>query len=220
MRLFRRIRQVNWKYIVGEVLLIFVGINLAIWFNNWNTAKSIRHNKALALTQIEEEISNNLNELGTARENNDLILAAFHAYEAYYASTSSELVATPAERQQLEGRFPDFFRVADSSALEDGRFQYQGETFINFEIAELTEIAWMTTQSMNIAGAFDYPCLYELESMYSLQRRVRQQIDLVTDVIQGRADRSLINALSVLGQLDEQLENNYHSTLESLANCR
>ncbi|HEY9117885.1 MAG TPA: hypothetical protein VIN11_08675 [Roseivirga sp.] len=28
--------RLNWKYALGEVALIFIGISLAIWFQNWN----------------------------------------------------------------------------------------------------------------------------------------------------------------------------------------
>ncbi|MEM7379774.1 MAG: hypothetical protein AAF361_01100 [Bacteroidota bacterium] len=27
--------KLNWKYVIGEVLPIFIGIKLTIWFNNW-----------------------------------------------------------------------------------------------------------------------------------------------------------------------------------------
>lgn len=30
-------QSINWKYALGEIFLLFVGINLAIAFNNWNT---------------------------------------------------------------------------------------------------------------------------------------------------------------------------------------
>ena len=39
MRFFKENRRLNLKYIFGEILLLFIGINLAIWFNNWNTSK-------------------------------------------------------------------------------------------------------------------------------------------------------------------------------------
>ena len=73
MRLFKS-SAVNWKYFVGEILLIFFGISLAIWFNNWNTSNTINENKRIAIDKIEEEIQNNLSELHSAREVNLKIL--------------------------------------------------------------------------------------------------------------------------------------------------
>ncbi|WP_262910644.1 hypothetical protein [Psychroserpens luteolus] len=34
------IKGINWKYAFGELLLIFLGITIAIWFNNWNETKN------------------------------------------------------------------------------------------------------------------------------------------------------------------------------------
>ncbi len=34
--------KLNWKYALGEILLIFIGITSAIWFNNWNEQKKDR----------------------------------------------------------------------------------------------------------------------------------------------------------------------------------
>ena len=58
-----KFKSFNWKYIIGEVLLIFLGINLAIWFNDWNSTQQLNKNKKIALAKIEEEIRNNLEEL-------------------------------------------------------------------------------------------------------------------------------------------------------------
>jgi hypothetical protein len=39
-------------YAAGEILLIFVGITLAIWFSNWNEARHTRAQEAQALADI------------------------------------------------------------------------------------------------------------------------------------------------------------------------
>lgn len=41
-------KLINWKYAIGEVVLIFLGISLAISFNNWNDLRKRR--------QLEKEI--------------------------------------------------------------------------------------------------------------------------------------------------------------------
>ena len=59
MRFFKLNRKLNLKYIFGEILLLFIGINLAIWFNNWNASKKINEEKKVAISKIAEEIKNN-----------------------------------------------------------------------------------------------------------------------------------------------------------------
>jgi hypothetical protein len=39
-------------YAAGEILLIFVGITLAIWFSNWNETRHVRAQEAQALADI------------------------------------------------------------------------------------------------------------------------------------------------------------------------
>ncbi|MBO3700251.1 hypothetical protein [Roseivirga sp. E12] len=34
--------KLNWKYALGEITLIFIGITIAIWFQNWNEQKKDR----------------------------------------------------------------------------------------------------------------------------------------------------------------------------------
>ena len=34
--------KLNWKYALGEIALIFIGITSAIWFNNWNEERNDR----------------------------------------------------------------------------------------------------------------------------------------------------------------------------------
>lgn len=95
MRLFKLKGEFNWKYVVGEILLIFIGINLAIWFNNWNTSKKSEYEKQVAIEKITEEIENNRSELNLARSKNMLILSAFNDYQNLYNGNTSELIASP-----------------------------------------------------------------------------------------------------------------------------
>lgn len=58
---------VNWGKAVGEVLLIFIGVTIAIWFNNWNEARKAKlveiqtlHEIKTAITQDLFDIENNI----------------------------------------------------------------------------------------------------------------------------------------------------------------
>ncbi len=50
-RFFKKTRF-NWKYILGEITLIFLGISLAIWFNNWNERVKLRNSEISVLKEI------------------------------------------------------------------------------------------------------------------------------------------------------------------------
>ena len=67
----------------------------------------------------------------------------------------------------LNYKYPDFFRVKDSVAIDNGIYHYSGSTHINLEIPTMTEIAWKTTSTINVANEFNYECLYCLVSAKS-----------------------------------------------------
>lgn len=219
MRLFKLgKKEFNWKYVLGEILLIFIGINLAIWFNNWNASKKAIADKKVAITKITEEINNNNSELNLAQELNHQILLAYSEYKNKLDGNAS-LLATPAEVKELYTKYPGFYRISDSIPLENGVFRYNGSTQILLEIPTLTEIAWDTTKTLSILNEFDYECLYDLESMYSLQRLVQKEINKAADALQKRELTELMNILGFLNQLNSQLSQNYKTVLENIESC-
>ncbi len=219
MRFFKTKREFNWKYVFGEILLIFIGINLAIWFNNWNTSKKAIADKKTAISKITEEIKNNNSELDLAQEQNNQILLAFSEYKKIFNGNTSQIIATPNTVNKLKIKYPDFYRVSDSISLKNGLFQYQGGTHILLEIPILNEIAWDTTKTLSILNEFDYECLYDLESMYSLQRLVQKEINKAADALQKRELTELMNILGFLNQLNSQLSQNYKTVLENIESC-
>ena len=75
----------------------------------------------------------------------------------------------------------------------------------------MTEIAWKTTTTLNVSNQFNYECLYELESMYNLQRRVQIEINKSANALQKRELEDLMHILEFLEQLGSQLQNDYES---------
>jgi len=217
---FRKNYNFNWKYVLGEILLLFIGISLAIWFNNWNTSNKANDAKDLAIVKIKEEIENNHKELVYAQTKNERIRIAFSEYQKIFHNNSSEVVTSPKHLDSLQKEFPDFYRITDSTEISPGTFKYRGGAFIELELFELTEIAWETTRSINITNEFDYECLYGLEGMYNLQRRVLNEIDKAANALQSRDLPRLMHILNFLNQLNPQLIENYETQLKTLDKCR
>ncbi len=219
MRFFKLKGKFNWKYIIGEVLLIFVGINLAIWFNNWNTSKKTSNDKNIAIAKIKGEIGNNIKELDTAQKNNQFILNAFTDLQKLSEKGTSKIIATPKQLNTFKKRYPKFFSTTDSTKINNEIFSYNIQTYIVLEIPTLTQIAWETTRSIGISNEFDYECLYDLESTYSLQQRVQNEIDKAADALQKREIKGLLNILNFLDQLNTQLMKNYKDILLTIDDC-
>jgi len=219
MRFFKLNKKLNLKYIFGEIFLLFIGINLAIWFNNWNTSKKINEEKKVAISKITEEIENNRLEIDSVLNNNHQIINANRDFNNLYDGNTSTINASPKQLKLLNNKYPDYFSVKDSTAIDNGMYNYRGTTQIKLEIPTLTEIAWKTTTTLNVTNEFNYDCLYELESLYNLQRRVQIEINKSADALQQGKLEELLIILEFLNQLGGQLQNDYESVKKNISNC-
>ena len=72
IKFFRRIRyglmEQNktgkyFKYAIGEIVLVVIGILIALQINNWNKSRSERHQELQLLKSLKKEYVDNLNQL-------------------------------------------------------------------------------------------------------------------------------------------------------------
>jgi hypothetical protein len=217
VRLFKQQRKIsfNWKYILGELLLIFLGITLAIWFNNWNAANKVRKEKGQAIIRIKQEIQDNLKQITAARVHNQPVQQALRDYFG-----KEEMALRPAQMRELQRKHPGFATITDSTAAKDEMYHYSIETKIGLELPELTEIAWETAQTIGVAREFGYDCLYELEKTYRLQDAYQQEMDKVVGALQDKRMSRLLVILDFSTQFNDTLEDYYRSALETIDNCR
>ncbi|MFY0689320.1 MAG: hypothetical protein JXQ90_19270 [Cyclobacteriaceae bacterium] len=218
MRLFKQKGSIDWKYVSVELFLIFAGINLAIWFNNWNTSRKYEKSKTAAIERIIEEIQSNQRELMLSREANLLVFEAYEILTPLYVGNSRTVAATALQMTEIQEKYPGFFIINDTLS-SNGNLIFEGDTRINLELIDLSAIAWETTRFMGLTGRFDYECLYSLESLYRLQDRVQQEIDRSADALQAGDIRRLMRILNFLKQLDVQLERKYEETLMKIEEC-
>jgi len=68
MRLIQLFRAVSWKHVLGELLLIVVGVLLALAVNNWNTNRQTRHEEVAVLRQLRASLAVDLEDLRSAVE--------------------------------------------------------------------------------------------------------------------------------------------------------
>ena len=209
----------NWKYIIGEVLLIFIGINLAIWFNDWNDTNKTTANKEIAIAKIKEEIQNNLKELRAAREINYKIPLAIEEFSQFPRNSEGVIEVNWQTMHSFQENYPNFFKIRDSLPLMDSVVRYNGDSMINLELIELSEIAWETSRNMGIAHEFGYECLYGLESMYNVQQLVQNEVNKAAEALQNQEVNRLLRIFVFMEQLGQQLETDYQAMLNNMDSC-
>lgn len=216
---FFKFKTVNWKYIIGEILLLFVGINLAIWFNDWNESKIIRKDKEIALVKIKGEIENNLEELLESNASNQTIISFYDELDSL-KNKDGALLLSPEAMQIFAQKYSSYFVRVDSTEARDGRYLYEGDTFLNLEISDLSSIAWDISKTTGIFHEFGYDCLYQLQGMYNTQDLVKKELEKATEALRNRSIGDLIRILGILDQLESQLEEQYREMISHIDDCR
>jgi hypothetical protein len=56
-------KKINWKYAFGEILLIFIGITLAITFQNWNENRKQAELEKTVLKQLKVSLQNDVKDV-------------------------------------------------------------------------------------------------------------------------------------------------------------
>ncbi|MFD2099628.1 hypothetical protein [Flagellimonas iocasae] len=218
MRFFN-IKEFNWKYIFGEIFLLFVGINLAIWFNDWNASKTIQKDKEIALEKIEGEIKANLDELVANSVLNQKIPSFFTEINRL-KNEEGALITTPEEMRVFTKTYDAYVRKVDSSDAGNGLYKYSLDTFINLEITDLSSIAWEVSKSTGIFHEFGYDCLYDLQKLYNTQDLVKIELNNATEALRNRSMQDLVRTLEIMKQLEDQLQEQYRDLLASINDCK
>lgn len=58
------LKQISWRYALGELVLIFLGITMAIWFNNWNEARQATRVEVRSLQELRDALRQDLDDIG------------------------------------------------------------------------------------------------------------------------------------------------------------
>ena len=91
IKFFRKIRQnllmenktsKYFKYAVGEIILVVIGILIALSINNWNEERKSKLHTKLLLTQVQKELAFNITKankiIGSYREKDSLVYRILH----------------------------------------------------------------------------------------------------------------------------------------------
>ena len=62
MRLGRVVNATNWKYAIGEIVLIVVGVTIALAANSWYAARQERSDEIQVLRQLKQALQVDLAE--------------------------------------------------------------------------------------------------------------------------------------------------------------
>lgn len=94
-------KKISWKYALGEISLIFIGITMAIWFNNWNESQKSRKIEIRSLQEVSNAVSKDLQDI---EENIFGFTQRVHLYDLLMNHMDKDLPLS----DELEKKLPFF----------------------------------------------------------------------------------------------------------------
>ena len=70
-KFFNPLRQFHYKYVIGEILLIFIGISLSLYFEEWKTDRAERKKEKELLTEEIQAVQRDTSEIDLVIKIND-----------------------------------------------------------------------------------------------------------------------------------------------------
>lgn len=149
--------KLNWKYALGELILIFLGISLAIWFNNWNDSRKDKNLERSLLNQIYDEIDNSL---GDVESDLSILIQGLKSHYTVYDAINSD------EPYSDELAFHFFFMQRD---------EYTYPILTTYESAKLNGLKVISDDTIR----------YLIERLYEFEiPRVEKQQSFYPDISQ------------------------------------
>ena len=130
IKFFRKIRQnlltesKFGKYIlyaIGEIILVFIGIFMALQLNNWNEDKKIQESLDISLTMLKNEIKTNAKKIDDVKDYHIMVRDTLKTLEM------------PKEAKGIQGAL-SFWRGMRTPRLQNAAFQTSIQSGISKEM--------------------------------------------------------------------------------------
>lgn len=219
----------NYKYIIGEIVLIFIGITLSLYFDNWKSNRADKKREIELLTLIAEAIPRDTAKLSVLIKTNDTVakMMEYLLDTGRYEPTLSKKVTenlgfinhyflfspdfSPYENIRQEGMALitnrtlriDMIRYYDQMSDQKKWTENITDThFTQFSDYIIDDFDDYQFGRMGIPS--DFKKLKENKRFWSLVKRTK----MFCEVTSGQMRETKKNAVEFLERIDEEIKNN------------
>lgn len=164
--LSRLVRAANWKYAIGEVLLVFVGIMLALAANSWNENRNDRQEEKELLSQLKaalevdkETLESNLAILQQVEMDVGVLVRHMDSDEPF----TDDLIP-------LFGRIPRWVSIGSMTAPYEA-LKSRGLGLISDNALQLNIIYYYETQFRLVENSYLNSREFSISSIYPFMRQ-------------------------------------------------
>ncbi|MEM6632499.1 MAG: hypothetical protein AAF694_22705 [Bacteroidota bacterium] len=216
-------KQLNWKFLLVEVLFLVGGLFLAMKVDEWSTNRRLNKRRAIALKNIRLEIERNKEDLETQGDNEEyyeIVVAIAPYLEIEDDQKDIYVEASQTEVQSLRDSFPEGLSFPDSSRATGGRYQYDVEIDVGgFNYVQLGDIAWEATKIGNLIDRIEFECVEDLLALYKMQERFLEHQERYIETLIEEDFTKMFNQFMVLHEFGNVLKETYEETLDSYEKC-
>ncbi|MFK8005025.1 MAG: DUF6090 family protein [Saprospiraceae bacterium] len=164
--MIRKLSKLNWKYALGEITLIFIGITLAIMFQNWNDNQKKNKLEKAALQELKVALQNDLKDVNANINTHDKGVTACQSLLTILNSDE------PANAMQLLGKM---YQAVDFTFLVSDVSTYEYLKSVGLHLIKNDELRRQISKLYDVA----------YESIYGVEKNYKEiQLDLVKNVKQ------------------------------------
>lgn len=208
IRIFQSFKKANWKYVVGEFILVVLGISIALWFSNLNEQKKERDLEHKLLLELRDCLNQDVEDV---KGNIELHEKGLSAIFLLYAALSEK-------NNQPDTLVPYLNNAASWTFLISNSSTYESLKSIGFQIISNDSLR----NNINILYNVDYKYIYEIEDRhYENREKLMELFSVLFNYINKRVEippnileqqrMKLITNLTFLHGSHQSLLNQYTS---------
>lgn len=189
--MFDKIKYVLASSWVVTLTATLIGVLLALFLNEWALERRVMAQKAIALKNIEVELTQNNDRLIEAIEQHRRFLEIIAFIGPNLNVETGELIAASSVMSRFQAKFPGVITLLDSVRVdgsEEELYDYDGE--VDFDLSapqvELNTIAWETLQATGISTEFNFSCLLYLAETYKVTEEIKNLNRELLDFFNGK----------------------------------
>ena len=109
IRFLKNLQFAKWKVFLGEIALIFIGITLAIWFNNWNQSRIDRNTARNYLSSLVSDLENDIQEYNNLLKANEVRIRRINDLNEILSNNDIEVNCDTVQKCIVSASFINLF---------------------------------------------------------------------------------------------------------------
>ncbi len=169
---FRRIISSNWFITLFSTMF---GVIFGLYLNSRYEARTLHREKQKALTQVQDEITDNQETLAdyyeVLHQKNEALGYVFSKLTA-----DGEIIIATDSLDHFLARTAGTFELEGSEAIDDDQLRLRGELSLNLNskllVNDLSHVMWDSYKQTDYLSITPFKCLTDIQGIYELQEEV------------------------------------------------